>query len=97
MALSRCAGCGARVSDQWPECPACRRTLAAQPAGGKRKRFSPTPHYLVATALATVGTLLFSSQLLGSGDPRQGRVGLVLCLLGVSWYGAARVLAFLRR
>lgn len=97
MALTTCAGCGARVSDQWPECPGCGRRRGASGSGGaRRKRFSATPHYLIATALATVGTLLLGGQLLGGGDLRQARVAMVLCFLGASWYAAARMIAFFR-
>lgn len=86
------------MSSQWPECPAC----GAKPAKGgskanRSRRFNPAPHYLIGTALATVGAMAYGSQFFRNAvDERVVAGGLVLIALGACWYAAARLIAVLR-
>ncbi len=94
MALVSCPGCGARMSDKWPSCPACGN-------GGKPrrrpKRFNPTVHYLLATALTTVGALFFGAEFVGHEMARgASQWGIAMIVLGAAWYGGARIFAMFR-
>lgn len=83
------------MSDQWEQCHSCG--VAAKSGGKKRKRFNPTPHYLVSTLIVSVGALIYGAQFMGRViDPGTMRIALLMVIFGVGWYAAARVLSMLR-
>jgi len=99
MAIILCKSCGKRVSSQWPECPSCGTIPGEKGSQSvkKRRRFSPAPHYLIGTTLATIGALIYGAQLMGRAvDPRVMTAGMGMIAVGACWYAAARLLAALR-
>ena len=83
------------MSSQWPTCHTCGASRGVK--GRRKKRFDPTAQYLISAALTTVGTLIYGSQFLGRHiEPGTMRIALGVIVVGVLWYGTARIFALLR-
>ena len=98
MAIVSCPGCGARMSDQWPSCPACAGHGKTAGKARRKKRFNPTVHYLLSTTLTTAGALIYGAQFLGRYvSPGVMKMAIGMMLIGALWYGSARILALVRK
>ncbi|MEL6200636.1 MAG: hypothetical protein AAFR09_10615, partial [Pseudomonadota bacterium] len=97
MAITKCEVCGQRMSSQWPECPSCG-AVRGKPGTSRRRRFSPQPHYLISSALATIGALIYGGQILNHSLNRGLlTAGMAMIAVGACWYAAARLLALMSR
>ncbi|MFK8017682.1 MAG: hypothetical protein AB8G17_19815 [Gammaproteobacteria bacterium] len=84
------------MSNRRPQCPSC----GAKPGdtrSKRRRRFDPAPHYLLATTIASIGTLIYGGQFVGHQIDRQLMIAAIgMIVVGVVWYAGARLLAALR-
>lgn len=81
------------MSTRWPECPTCG-TVPGESGAKRPRRFNPAPHYLIGTALATVGALVYGAQIMRrTADTMTMTAAIVMIALGACWYAAARLLA----
>ncbi|MEO1574137.1 MAG: hypothetical protein AAFU65_04165 [Pseudomonadota bacterium] len=85
------------MSSQWPECPSCG-AIDGKKGGGRRRRFNPQPHYLISSAVATIGALIYGGQILNHTLNRNlFTIGMIMIAIGACWYVAARLLAMMSR
>lgn len=85
------------MSSQWPECPSCGARGSKTGSTGWR-RFNPQPHYLISSAVATIGALIYGGQIINQAFNRgMLTAGIVMIAVGACWYVAARLLAMMSR